>query len=140
MIEQWIFGVYAIGVLLLIGFYVLGRKRTRAVRSSETSKSNPLTGLTYEELFDIIDTTFKRESVELLKEYRLHNVIVINDMERDLRSLTQKTIKAMSTELFDAVSLYHDKDYVIHYITRMSRDLLLEYTDKHKPKTTRTLS
>jgi len=46
----------------------------------------------------------------------------------------------MSPELLTAMEQYHDEDYMIRYITRMSRDLLIEYTDKNKPNTTRTLS
>lgn len=137
MNESWIIiAIYAVIGILGTGVFAWSSRK----KPAPIVKSTPFSTMSYDQLFDIVDTTFKRESVELLKDYRLRDVRVINDIEGDLRTLTRNTINAMSPELLAAMEMYHDEDYIIRYVTRMSREMLLEFTNTNKPKTTRTLS
>lgn len=137
MNESWIIiAIYAVIGILGTGVFAWSSHK----KPAPIVKPTPFSTMSYDQLFDIVDTTFKRESVELLKDYRLRDVRVINDIEGDLRTLTRNTINAMSPELLAAMEMYHDEDYIIRYVTRMSREMLLEFTNTNKPKTTRTLS
>ena len=81
----------------------------------------------YNTLMRIIDDSIDREfKVAYLLDLGLTDKVIIADFEKDLENLVKGVMSSFTMTFLDEVEYYHDRKYVITYITRVLKIKLMK--------------
>lgn len=87
----------------------------------------------YDTLMRIIDESIEREfKVAYLLDLGLTDKVIITDFEKDLENLVKGVMSSFTMTFLDEVSYYHDRKYVITYITRVLKIKLMRFIRDRK--------
>ena len=87
----------------------------------------------YDTLMRIIDDSIDREfKVAYLLDLGLTDKVIIADFEKDLENLVKGVMSSFTVTLLDDVNYYHDRTYVITYITRVLKIKLMRLIREKK--------
>lgn len=91
--------------------------------------------ISFDEMNKIIDSVFEEISQnKYLIHYILREIKVIPKMDEEIKSLTMDVLHAFSPEFRETLYSVYSEDYVIQMITRRSQKFMIDYLDKHKPR------
>ena len=87
----------------------------------------------YDTLMRIIDDSIDREfKVAYLLDLGLTDKVIIADFEKDLENLVKGVMSSFTVTFLDEVNYYHDRTYVITYITRVLKIKLMRLIREKK--------
>ena len=91
--------------------------------------------MSFDEMNKIIDAVFEEISQnKYLIHYILKEIKVIPKMDEEIRNLTMDVLHAFSPEFRQTLYSVYSEDYVVKMLTRRSQKFMIEYLDKHKPR------
>ncbi len=92
--------------------------------------------LSFIEVNEVIDTVIDEVyKQKYLLHYTLKELVVIPDMNNEIKKLTTEVLDAFSESFLNEVYKYYTRQYFIYMITRKCQMLLVEWTHTHKPNT-----
>lgn len=92
--------------------------------------------LEFEKLNKIIDSIVEEVYTnKYLLYYRLREVKIIKHMDKEILDITSEIYESFSPTIVYNIKIYYGEEYFIKKLTRTVQMYLVEYTDKHKPKT-----
>ena len=87
----------------------------------------------YDTMMRIIDDSIEREfKIAYLLDLGLTDKVIISDFEGDLEKLVKGVMSSFTMTFLDEVSYYHDRKYVITYITRVLKIKLMHLIRERK--------
>jgi len=102
----------------------------------EENKKTKVSGLKYKKLLTIINETVQREFMYKYKfEYELKDIKIIYKFEDDLKELVERVLTSFNESFLKELEFYHDRTYIIRYVTKNVELLLMEYQKEKKIKT-----
>jgi len=100
-----------------------------------STTTNPI-HLTFEDCNKIIDDiTNDIWQNKYFINYRLKEVVIISNMDKEIASFTEEVIHSIGDPVMVEALKYYSYDYIIQRIVRKSQMLFIEYTNTYKPST-----
>lgn len=113
--------------------YSLSNMKNKKKSNSPVYIGQNLSFIEVNEVIDtVIDEVYKQK---YLLHYTLKELVVIPDMNNEIKKLTTEVLDAFSESFLNEVYKYYTRQYFIYMITRKCQMLLVEWTHTHKPNT-----
>ena len=130
-------GLSIIGILVVIiclmGYRIIDLNE----KNKEKNNVVPIvraTPMQFDEMNKIINSVFEEVKEKYLLFYILRELSVIPKMDQEIIDMTKEVMNAFSPEFKQSMYLIYSEEYVIRMITRKCQQFMLDYTDKHKPR------
>lgn len=87
----------------------------------------------YEELLNILDLGIKSEITYKYKmDYKMKDIRIIYDFEQDLTEITTNVMQSFSQSFLLQLERYHNREFIIKYVSRQIQLFLLQYMKENK--------
>lgn len=113
-------------ILLAIGgpwlmSLIFGKKKEITVRPEAPN-------ITYDEMMHVINKVIALEILMKEEDYIARTVMIIPDIEKDAKELTHKVMESFNADFMAAMSFYHNRRYITHYVSVQMKTFLITYT------------